>query len=61
MNNEYRIVADRWLGFETQIRRWWFPIWMQVGWTNTHRTEEGAELFARRHASPKINYLGRLP
>jgi hypothetical protein len=57
--NEYRIVRDRYAGYEVQIRRWWFPVWLQVG-INTHRTIEQAEEFAQGYAKPKVKYLGWL-
>lgn len=50
----YRIVTDHWLGYEVQSWRWWWPIWMQCfgphGFTNTHRTIQEAEAFARQKA-----------
>lgn len=57
--NEYRVVNDGYAGFEVQIRRWWFPIWLQVG-INTHSSFEKAERFARDHARGFVRYLGRL-
>lgn len=29
MKNQYRISTDHWLGYEVQVKRWWFPFWMQ--------------------------------
>ncbi len=29
MKNCYRIVSDDFRGFEVQIKRWWFPFWVQ--------------------------------
>lgn len=59
MKNEYRIVEDNYAGFEVQIRRWWFPMWRQVG-VNTHSTLERAEASAKGHARGAVKYLGRL-
>ena len=25
----YRVVRDRWLGYEAQFKVWWCPIWLQ--------------------------------
>lgn len=61
MKNEYRIVTDGYLGFEVQIRRWWFPVWLEVGVSNTYSTAESAERFAEGHADKVVKYLGRLP
>lgn len=66
---EYKIVTDRYSGFEVQVRHWWFPIWLQAGFTNTHSSVENAERFAERHALGErrqwrqrlIKYLGELP
>ena len=62
LKNEYRIVTDSWLGYEVQIRRWWFPLWLEID-TNTHPSIERAERFAERHAKEKgsTKYLGKLP
>lgn len=58
---EYRIVEDRWAGFEVQIRTRWWPFWRQPR-TNTHSTMEAAERWALAYATgPKVKYLGKLP
>ena len=59
--NKYRIVADRYAGYEVQIKRWWLPIWLQVGFVNTHITAERAERFAKAHAQGVVTLLGELP
>lgn len=46
---QYRIVKDRYLGFEVQRRRWWLPIWLQVG-VNTHTSVLQAEQFIERQS-----------
>jgi hypothetical protein len=56
---EYRIVRDNYCGFEVQIRRWYWPFWSQVGFTNTHSTVEAAESYATSHAQGQVKYLGR--
>lgn len=60
---EFRIVRDGFAGYEVQARRWWFPVWIQCGGTNTHKTLEDAEAFAVEFAKIGrcIKYLGRLP
>jgi hypothetical protein len=40
---KYRIVKDRYAGYEVQEWRWWFPVWCQAGFANTHRTLEAAK------------------
>ena len=42
---EYRIVRDNFLGYECQHKRWWWPFWTQMGFTNTHRTIEEARTY----------------
>lgn len=56
---EYRVVYDRFAGYEVQVRRWWFPFWVQLGLVNTFSTLEAAELYAR--AGGVAKYIGRLP
>lgn len=47
--NKYRIVKDSYLGYEAQVKRWWFPFyWVQMGFTNTHRTIEDAKNYIKK-------------
>jgi hypothetical protein len=56
MKNKYRIVKDRFLGYEVQIKNWWFPFfWFEmldqrtlfVG-TNTFESLEKAKEFLNK-------------
>lgn len=52
--NKYRIIRDRFCGFEVQIKRWWFPVWYQCisergDSVNTHSSIADAKLFISRH------------
>ena len=58
MSAEYRIVRDSFAGYEVQRRVWWWPFWRQCGFTNTHKTLEGAERYAEEHAQGCVKYLG---
>jgi hypothetical protein len=52
MKNKYRIVRDAYLGYEAQVKFWWFPfVWWQMNHTNTHGSVEQAREFIekRRH------------
>jgi hypothetical protein len=40
--NSYRIVPDRYCGYEAQFRLWWLPIWFQCFGVNTRGTLEAA-------------------
>ena len=44
---KYRIVKDKYCGYESQVWRIWFPFWVQIGGTNTHVTEDDAEKYIR--------------
>lgn len=55
---EYRIVRDHYAGYEVQMRWWWFPLWVQAGFSNTHSTVEKAERWAEAHAKGTVKYLG---
>ena len=59
---KYRIVTDEWAGFEVQSWRWWWPFWIEVGGTNTHRTIQAAEEYAKRVAKKNkvVKELGEL-
>lgn len=41
----YRIVTDKFCGYEAQFRWWWMPFYMEMGFTNTHTTVERARSF----------------
>lgn len=47
MKTKYRVVGDSYCGFEVQIKRWWFPFWLQAG-TNTHPSLESAKRMIER-------------
>lgn len=59
MKPHYRIVRDRYMGYEVQIWRWWWPFWMEAG-VNTFSTEEKAESWARAYSQRVVKYLGTL-
>lgn len=61
MSNKYRVVRDRYLGYEAQFRPWWSPIWLQCYGVNTSRTLDRAEALCREHATPVVEYLGKIP
>lgn len=61
MSGHYRIVRDHYAGYEVQVRRWWWPFWVQAGFCNTHSSVERAEEWAKAHASGVIKHLGHLP
>jgi len=44
---KYRIVTDRYAGFEVQVRYWWFPVWIQSP-INTHPSLEDAKQFINK-------------
>jgi hypothetical protein len=51
----YRIVTDRYSGFEVQMRVWWWPFWLQCGrrggrGTNTFEYIADADKFAAEHS-----------
>ena len=42
---QFRIVTDRFAGYEVQVRYWYYPLWEQAGFVNTHNSIERAERF----------------
>ena len=44
---KYRIVRDNYAGYEVQIKRWYFPFWVQKGYVNTFSTIERARSYAQ--------------
>jgi len=55
-----RIVRDRYLGYEVQVWRWWFPFWIQAGDVNTFSSVESAEKWAVGVQKPVVKYLDRM-
>lgn len=62
MKKIYRIVTDAYMGYEVQWRYKWVPIWFQANGTNTSKSLEEAECFARQYAKlgKVVKYLGEL-
>lgn len=42
---KYRIVTDAYCGYEVQYKSWWWPFWIQAGFTNTHLSIEQARKY----------------
>lgn len=68
MRNRYRIVSDNYLGYEVQIKFWYFPfMWFQCHGehlpANTFPNVTAAEDYAKKHASKLrvVKNLGKLP
>lgn len=38
----YRVYRDSYAGYEVRAWRWWWPFWVQVGFSNTHDSEQKA-------------------
>ncbi len=60
-SNKYRIVIDKFNGYEAQIKYWWFPFiyWQcnKYGSINTHNSIEDALKFIENHRNKtKIVY-----
>jgi len=51
MKNKYRIVKDGYAGYEAQVKRWWFPFWVQIGFANTNTSVERARVVCDNHAN----------
>ena len=53
----YRVVTDKFQGFEVQYKVWWWPFWIQCSSMtsniNTHCTVGEAERFALTHADDR--------
>jgi hypothetical protein len=52
--SRYRVVRDNFAGYEVQKWRWWFPVWMECGWCNTHVSVEKAKAFIEWHKSNNV-------
>lgn len=59
MKNKYRIVQDSYLGYEAQVKFWWFPfVWWQMHkspfLSNTHSTLKNARSFIKKKSEGKF-------
>ncbi|MDY0251185.1 MAG: hypothetical protein RBR45_14215 [Pseudomonas sp.] len=54
MKRRYRIITDRFLGFEVQYTYWWFPFWIELDWTNTHNTISEAKEYIEQDKQTNI-------
>lgn len=54
--NRYRVVTDGYSGYEAQVKRWWFPVWMQIAGCNTSSTLDRAKRWIERHKSGGVVY-----
>jgi hypothetical protein len=49
----YRVVTDSYLGFEAQVRYWWWPWWLLTQEGNTHPSIEKALEHIKRYKRHK--------
>jgi hypothetical protein len=57
-DSKYRIVTDKFNGFEVQIKRWWLPIWVQchkLGSVNSFRSIDAAKEWVKK-GRPKDDF-----
>jgi len=63
MKRRYRIVTDRFNGYEVQYKPWWWPFWIQcsngTNPTNTHHSLDDARAFAAKHKAGLLNKKSR--
>lgn len=63
MKKKYRIVTDRFCGYEAQVKYSWWPFWFQMcydgGWTNSHSSIEEAEEFIKQKHCGTFEYKSK--
>lgn len=52
--NKYRVVEDNYSGYEAQVKKWYFPVWLQIGFINTSPSIEGAKKHCEIHAKKLV-------
>lgn len=55
-NTRYRIVTDKYAGYEVQTKYWWWPWWVSPR-TNTHSTVDDARKYAKHLKDPFVEYV----
>lgn len=65
MKNKYRVVDDKYSGFEVQVKFWWFPVLFfqcagEYPFTNTHPTLEKAKEFMEDKYKGKKSKGGKI-
>jgi hypothetical protein len=63
LKTKYRIMTDKYLGFQVEEKRWFWPFWGMVGFCNTHQSVAEAEAWLmlylqRPRANRLVKYLG---
>ena len=54
--NKFRIITDNYRGYEVQIKRWWFPFWVECwrdGMVNSFSSVDDAKKWIKV-GRPKI-------
>ena len=46
---KYRIVRDLYAGYECQVWYVYWPFWVQMNFSNTHRSIEEAKQYIKNH------------
>ena len=62
MKNKYRVVTDEFLGYEAQVKFWWFPFWWfqmdDLCKTNTFSSLSKAEDFIESKKIKIVKEIG---
>lgn len=53
LKTKYRVVTDKYLGYEAQFKPWYYPFWLQCFGVNTANTLERAKTTIERHKKHK--------
>lgn len=54
MKKQYRIVTDKFLGYEVQYSYWRLPFWIELDWYNTHNTISKAKEYIEQDKQTNI-------
>lgn len=50
-HTKYRIVIDNYLGYQVEVWKVWFPIWLQLDGVNTFSSVTDATNFAEQYVN----------
>ena len=56
MKDSFRVVSDSYNGFECQRKRWWFPVWFEIG-TNSFPNINEAKAFIENQGKVYATYV----
>lgn len=56
----FRIITDKYNGYECQMKYWWFPFWIQMDCVNSCISIKEAELYIMNSLIKKERFIRKV-